>query len=129
MLTSYTCFTRLVLGNLAFWSHGAAVLYASPVFSPPAIVDALANPVDETERCTALHGVPTHHLGVLTEAEKRGVKVEGLRTGIASGSPVPMELMHRLNRILGLPDLTIAYGMSTRCILIPELWLILVNTS
>ena len=88
------------------------MLYASPTFSPRAVVDALTEPADADERCSALHGVPTHHLGVLLEAEARGVKVEGLRTGIASGSPVPMELMRRLETVLGLTELTIAYGMS-----------------
>lgn len=57
---------RLVLGNLAAWSHGACIVYPSEVFDPAAIVDAVVE-----EKCTALHGVPTHFLGVLTEVEKR----------------------------------------------------------
>jgi acyl-CoA synthetase (AMP-forming)/AMP-acid ligase II len=105
---------RLVLGNLAAWTHLSSVVYASPIYSPPAIVDALTTDTFD-ERPTAIHGVPTHHLGVLTEAEKRGLNLKGtgLRTGIASGSPVPMELMKRLQNTLGLDELTIAYGMST----------------
>lgn len=59
--------TRLVLGNLAAWSHSACVIYPSETFDPRAIVDAV-----KEERCTALHGVPTHFLGVLGEVEKRG---------------------------------------------------------
>lgn len=58
--------TRLVLGNLAAWSHGACVVYPSEVFDPKAIVDSVV-----TEKCTALHGVPTHFLGVLSEVDKR----------------------------------------------------------
>ena len=57
---------RLVLGNLAAWSHGSAVVYASEIYDPRAIVDAVVK-----ERCTALHGVPTHFLGVLAEVERR----------------------------------------------------------
>lgn len=57
---------RLVLGNLAAWSHGSCVVYPSEVFDPSAIVDAVVD-----EKCTALHGVPTHFLGVLAEVEKR----------------------------------------------------------
>ena len=57
---------RLVLGNLAAWTHGSAVVYASEVYDPRAIVDAVVK-----ERCTALHGVPTHFLGVLAEVERR----------------------------------------------------------
>ncbi|EEB93316.1 hypothetical protein MPER_08046, partial [Moniliophthora perniciosa FA553] len=80
---------RLVLGNLAAWVYGAAIAYPSEVFDPPSIIDAIIE-----EKCTALHGVPTHFLGVLTEVERR--KKEGdrldmssLRTGIAAGSVQP----------------------------------------
>ena len=51
---------------MAAWTHGTAIVYPSPVFSPAQIVDAVLE-----ERCTALHGVPTHFLGVLAEVEKR----------------------------------------------------------
>ena len=64
MLTSIS--VRLVLGNLAAWTHGSAVVYPSEIYDPRAIVDAVIN-----ERCTALHGVPTHFLGVLAEVERR----------------------------------------------------------
>lgn len=82
----FHCF-GLVLGNLAAFTHGSAVVYPSPVFSPSAIVDAVLGihrptlsksataPAEETivesEKCTALHGVPTHFLGVLSEVEQR----------------------------------------------------------
>ncbi len=105
-------------------------MYASEVYDPRAIVDAVTN-----ERCTALHGVPTHFLGVLAEVERRQKAGEELdfsrlrfvpsswsgttfpdhytyRTGIAAGSPVPIELMKQLRAKLNLRDLTIAYGMS-----------------
>jgi hypothetical protein len=55
-----------VLGNLAAWTHGACVVYPSATFDAPRIVDAVA-----AERCTALHGVPTHFLGVLAELARR----------------------------------------------------------
>ncbi|TDL24641.1 acetyl-CoA synthetase-like protein [Rickenella mellea] len=103
---------RLVLGNLAAWSHASCIVYASEIFDPAAIVDAVTQ-----ERCTALHGVPTHFLGVLAEVDKR--KCDGhqldfrrLRTGIAAGSPIPIELMRTLISKLNLVDLTNAYGMT-----------------
>lgn len=121
--------TRLVLGNLAAWSHGACIVYPNPIFDPPSIVDAVTQ-----ERCTALHGVPTHFLGVLAEVDKRKQAGETVdtsrlryavsvvrskcpltpvdRTGIAAGSPIPIELMRRLISQLNLVDLTNAYGMS-----------------
>ena len=121
-----------MLGNLAAWSHGACVVYPSEVFDPPSIVDAVVG-----ERCTALHGVPTHFLGVLAEVDMRSRRGEDVdmsslrcadgslmlgyiiiflqthsRTGIAAGSPVPIDLMKRLISKLNLKDLTNAYGMS-----------------
>jgi len=107
----FHCF-GLVLGNLAAWSHGSAIVYPSEIYDPRAIVDAVIN-----ERCTALHGVPTHFLGVLAEVERRqhaGEKLDfsRLRTGIAAGSPVPIELMKQLITKLNLSELTNAYGMT-----------------
>jgi acyl-CoA synthetase (AMP-forming)/AMP-acid ligase II len=114
---SFLLSIRLVLGNLAAWVHGSCILYSSPIYSPPAIVEALLRPHAPDEACTALHGVPTHLIGVLQALEKTGealttVQRRALRTGIASGSPVPMELMKKLQEKMGLEELTIAYGMS-----------------
>ncbi|KAH7882410.1 hypothetical protein F5I97DRAFT_1939445 [Phlebopus sp. FC_14] len=101
-----------ILWNLAAWSQGACIVYPSETFDPKAIVDAVMQ-----ERCTALHGVPTHFLGVLAEMHKRreaGEKLDftSLRTGIAGGSPIPIDLMRRLIDKLNLVDLTNAYGMT-----------------
>ncbi|KAL5476811.1 hypothetical protein ACEPAI_2997 [Sanghuangporus weigelae] len=102
----------IILGNLAAWSHGSCIVYPSEIFDAPSIVDAVLQ-----EQCTALHGVPTHFLGVLSEVEKRRaagemLDIRGLRTGIAAGSPVPIELMLRLIRELNMTELTVAYGMT-----------------
>lgn len=88
-------------------------MYPSESFDPQAVVDAVIK-----DRCTALHGVPTHFLGVLAEVEKRtqaGEKLDfsNLRTGIAAGSSIPISLMKQLIEKLNLTELTIAYGMST----------------
>jgi acyl-CoA synthetase (AMP-forming)/AMP-acid ligase II len=88
------------------------VVYPSAVHDPPKIVDALIS-----EKCTGLHGVPTHFLGVLAEVEERRKKggevdLRRLQTGIAAGSPIPIDLMRRLIDEMGLRNLTVAYGMS-----------------
>lgn len=67
--------SRLVLGNLAAWVHGACIVYPSAIFDPPSIVDSIP-----AERCTALHGVPTHFLGVLKEIEARREQGEEVDT-------------------------------------------------
>ncbi|EUC57442.1 long chain fatty acid acyl-CoA ligase, putative [Rhizoctonia solani AG-3 Rhs1AP] len=105
----FHCFDEYILGNLAAWVHGAAIVYPSESFSPKAIVQVVSE-----ERCTALHGVPTHFIGVLDELDRVGSSVDmsSLRTGIAAGSPVPIDLMRKLIERLNLHDLTIAYGMT-----------------
>ncbi|KAF8488064.1 acyl-CoA synthetase [Gautieria morchelliformis] len=103
----YHCF-GLVLGNLAAWVHGSCIVYPSENYHPKATVDTLV-----AEQCTALHGVPTHFLGILEEVSRRGgVNFPKLRTGIAAGSPIPEELMRQLIDKLNLKELTIAYGMT-----------------
>ncbi|KAI0345202.1 acyl-CoA synthetase [Trametopsis cervina] len=107
----FHCF-GLVLGNLAAWAHGASVVYPSDIFDRSKIVDAVIE-----EKCTALHGVPTHFLGVLAEVDERNAAGEmldfsRLRTGIAAGSSVPIALMKRLIEKINLTELTNAYGMS-----------------
>jgi len=87
-------------------------VYPSEIFNPQHIVDTLAE-----EKCTALHGVPTHFIGILSELkwrEENGEKLDlsRLRTGIAAGSPIPIELMRTLVEKMNLRDLTIAYGMT-----------------
>jgi len=107
----FHCF-GLVLGNLAAWSHGSCVVYPSEVFDAAAVVDAVVD-----EKCSVLHGVPTHFLSVLAEVEKRqqaGEKLDfsRLRTGVAGAAPVPIELMNKLITKLNLTELTVAYGMT-----------------
>ncbi|KAF9239344.1 hypothetical protein BU15DRAFT_88107 [Melanogaster broomeanus] len=63
--------------NLAAWSHGACIVYPSEVFNPKAIVDA----VSWSRECH-------RH-----------------RTGIAAGSPIPIDLMRQLIDKLNLVDL------------------------
>ncbi|TFK49431.1 acetyl-CoA synthetase-like protein [Heliocybe sulcata] len=98
--------------SISLWTHGACIVYPSEIFNPQRIVDTVVE-----EKCTALHGVPTHFLGVLSELkwrEESGEKpdLSNLRTGIAAGSPIPIELMRTLVEKMNLGDLTIAYGMN-----------------
>jgi acyl-CoA synthetase (AMP-forming)/AMP-acid ligase II len=84
-------------------------------------VDALTQPNAPDETCSALYGVPTHFLEILQEIENRTLTTSHLggrlRTGIASGSPVPMELMRALRDRMGIDGLSVAYGMSNTLLL------------
>lgn len=53
------------------------MVYPSETFDPIAVVDAVAQ-----EKCTALHGVPTHFLGVLAEVDKRRAQGENVDTSM-----------------------------------------------
>lgn len=53
-----------MLGNLAAWTHGSSVVYAAEGFDPLRSLRAVSE-----ERCTAMHGVPTHFIAELEVLE------------------------------------------------------------
>jgi fatty-acyl-CoA synthase len=102
----YHCF-GMVLGNLACLTHGAAMIYPSEAFEPLAALEAV-----ETERCTALHGVPTMFIAEMDHPDFHRFDLQSLRTGIMAGSPCPIEVMKRAVDLMHLNEITIAYGMT-----------------
>ena len=102
----YHCF-GMVLGTLCCVAHGARMVFASESFSARAVLEAVA-----TERCTALHGVPTMFIAELDDPEFEQFDLSSLRTGIMAGAPCPVELMKRVMGDMHLEQITIAYGMT-----------------
>ncbi|MDH4109506.1 MAG: AMP-binding protein [Gammaproteobacteria bacterium] len=102
----YHCF-GMVLGTLLCATRGAATIFPSAGFDASAVLDAV-----ETERCTALHGVPTMFIAELDEPNFAGRDLTSLRTGIMAGAPCPVELMHRVMQEMHLTEITIGYGMT-----------------
>jgi fatty-acyl-CoA synthase len=102
----YHCF-GMVLGSLLCVTHGAAMVYPSAGFDARATLEAI-----ESERCTALHGVPTMFIAELEQPEFSRFDLSSLRTGIIAGAPCPVELMHRLIDEMHLAEITIGYGMT-----------------
>jgi fatty-acyl-CoA synthase len=112
----YHCF-GMVMGNLACTSHGAAMVIPGPSFDPAAVLRAVS-----AERCTSLYGVPTMFIAVLaalgdSAAEDESGTAAGydlgtLRTGIMAGSPCPTEVMKQVIEVLGMTEVSIAYGMT-----------------
>ncbi len=102
----YHCF-GMVLSTLACVTHGAAMIFASEGFDPLAVLDAV-----ESERCTALHGVPTMFIAEMEHPEFSRRNLSSLRTGIMAGAPCPIEIMRRVIEKMNLRDITIAYGMT-----------------
>ncbi len=102
----YHCF-GMVLGTLLCATHGATMVFPSAGFDAAAVLDAI-----ESERCTALHGVPTMFIAVLDEPGFAARDLTSLRTGIMAGAPCPVELMQRVMADMHLPEITIGYGMT-----------------
>ncbi len=102
----YHCF-GMVMGVLGAHSHGACVVLPSPGFEPEAALRAV-----QTERCTALYGVPTMFIAELELTSFDSFDLSSLRTGIMAGSPCPVEVMERVISEMHMPEVVICYGMT-----------------
>lgn len=102
----YHCF-GMVMANLACLTHAACVVYPSETFDPLAVLQAV-----EDEQCTALYGVPTMFITMLSHAEFKRFNLSSLRTGIMAGSPCPIEVMKQVVSQMHMREVTIAYGMT-----------------
>ncbi len=111
----YHCF-GMVLGNLACTTHGATMVIPGEAYDPLAVMETV-----QKERCTSLYGVPTMFIGELEHPRFKDFDFTSLRTGIMAGSPCPVEVMKKVQTIMHIPEMTIAYGMtetspvSTQC--------------
>jgi fatty-acyl-CoA synthase len=102
----YHCF-GMVLGVLAAMTHGAASVLSGDGFEPVAVLETVAS-----ERCTALHGVPTMFIAELEHPRFGEFDLSSLRTGIMAGSPCPIAVMRRVVAEMHMPEVTICYGMT-----------------
>jgi fatty-acyl-CoA synthase len=102
----YHCF-GMVMGNLACISHGSAAIFPAEAFEPLATLQAV-----ESQRCTALHGVPTMFIAELDCPEFGRFDLSSLRTGIMAGSPCPVEVMNRVIEDMNMSEVLIAYGQT-----------------
>ena len=103
---SYHCF-GMVMSNLGCTTHGATLVIPAPSFDPAATLAAI-----ESERCTAVYGVPTMFTAMLGHPDPATRAVPTLRTGIMAGSPCPGEVMKRCIDELNSKEGAIAYGMT-----------------
>ena len=102
----YHCF-GMVLGNLACTTHGAAMIIPGEAYEPLAAMETA-----QSERCTALYGVPTMFIGELEHPEFSKFDFSSLRTGIMAGSPCPVEVMKKVQSLMNMKQMTICYGMT-----------------
>ncbi len=102
----YHCF-GMVMGNLGCLSHGATVIYASRAFDPEAVIRTT-----DHEKATVLYGVPTMFHAELDHPDIKKHDVTSLRGGIMAGSICPVELMKKVQDVMKMTDMQIAYGMT-----------------
>ncbi len=100
----YHCF-GMVLANLLCLSVGACAVIPSEHFDPEAVLMAV-----ETERCTAIHGVPTMFIAEMEHPLFRDTDLSSLRTGIMAGAPCPPALMKRVMSEMHCSEMLIGYG-------------------
>jgi fatty-acyl-CoA synthase len=97
----------MVLGNLAAVAAGSTMVFPGEAFDALECLTALAS-----ERCTAVHGVPTMFAAMIDHPRFAEFDLKTLRTGIMAGSPCPIELMKRVVSQMHAREITIAYGMT-----------------
>ena len=102
----YHCF-GCVLGTLCCVALGSTMVFPSETFEAGATLAAI-----ESERCTAIYGVPTMFIAMLEHPEYAQRNLSSLRTGIMAGSPCPIELMKRVTHEMGASEITIGYGQT-----------------
>ena len=102
----YHCF-GMVMGNLGCLTHAATIVYPSGSFDPGAVLRTAA-----AEGCVGIYGVPTMFIALLDHPDRPEYQFPNLRTGIMAGSPCPIEVMKKVINLLGMNEVTIAYGMT-----------------
>lgn len=102
----YHCF-GMVLGVLVCASSGSCLVFPGESFDPVATLAAVSS-----ERCTALHGVPTMFVAMLGVPNFSQFDLSTLRTGVMAGAPCPIETMKHVVSDMHMPEVTIAYGMT-----------------
>ena len=104
----YHCF-GMVLGTLTCIAGAAAAVFPAQSFDPASTLDAVA-----TQRCTALHGVPTMFIAELELPSFSDYDLSSLRTGLMAGAPCPVEVMKRVQSDMHMSEILIGYGQ-TEC--------------
>jgi len=94
------------LGVMAAVNHGCALIILEG-FKPVSVMVAI-----ETERCTAVYGVPTMFIAMLEHPVFKRMDFSSLRTGIMAGSVCPEPLMKRVAEEMNLRELTTVYGLT-----------------
>jgi len=102
----YHCF-GMVMGMLACVSSGATAIFPADTFDPAITLASI-----DSEKCTALLGVPTMFLAELERPDFEDYDLSSLRTGVMSGAPCPEEIMKLVMSKMNMSEVTIMYGQT-----------------
>jgi len=101
----FHCF-GCVLGVMACLNHGSTMVILEK-YDPVNVMMSV-----ETERCTALYGVPTMFINVLDHKLFNKFDLSTLRTGIMAGSPCPTKSMQECVDRMNMKEVTIVFGLT-----------------
>ena len=101
----FHCF-GCVLGVMACINHGVTMCFVE-VFDPVKVMTTI-----ETEKCTAVYGVPTMFISILNHKLFNKFDFSSLRTGIMAGSPCPIKAMEDVVEKMNMREITIVYGLT-----------------
>jgi fatty-acyl-CoA synthase len=101
----FHCF-GLVLAVMASITHAAEMVIVDH-YQPLHVMKAVSS-----ERCTALHGVPTMFIGILDHPDFKKFDYSSLRTGIMAGSPCPVKVMRQVIDEMNMSEIVIVFGQT-----------------
>ncbi len=101
----FHCF-GLVLAVMSCITHGATMVPVE-AYSPVPVMHTIAS-----EKCTAVHGVPTMFIAMLEHHSFGQFDFSSLRTGIMAGSPCPIEVMKKVIDKMNMKDIVIVFGQT-----------------
>lgn len=102
----YHCF-GCVMGTLGAVTRGAAMIIPAEYFDAKATLEAI-----EKEHATTIYGVPTMFIAMLDHEHFPMFNLTSLRSGIMAGSTCPIEVMKKVVGLMGVKEITIAYGQT-----------------
>jgi len=101
----FHCF-GCVLSTLNCVVHGSTMVPIE-IFDAEKVLNSI-----ETEKCTALNGVPTMYIAEMQLPNFESYDLSSLRTGIMAGSSCPIEVMVSTMSKMHLREITICYGLT-----------------
>lgn len=102
----YHCY-GMVMGVLGCLTHGAAMVFPGEAFVAQQVLSAV-----QSERCTALFGVPTMYIAMLADPQFGSYDLSSLRTGNMGAASVPPSVMQQVIERMNMKGVTNSYGMT-----------------